>query len=145
MVEIAFHFKGVDIEGFDETLFSVWLGKVLKLYKQDQADLSYVFVSDEELLQINREYLNHDYYTDIITFDLNEGDSLIGEMYISLDRVKENAEEFAGGNFEEELRRVMAHGVLHLLGFGDKTESEEVTMRNEEKKCLELFSVSRET
>ncbi|MBL7899540.1 MAG: rRNA maturation RNase YbeY [Crocinitomicaceae bacterium] len=114
-------------------------------YGVKSARLEYVFVNDDFLLDMNKAHLQHDYYTDIITFNYNEENSLCGEMYISLDRVIENADKFCGGDFWSELSRVMIHGVLHLVGLNDKSKSEENEMRAAEEFCLSLKSVSRET
>lgn len=138
MIEISYDFVDVKAEGFNPSECSVWLKKVLENYNVSNVSLSYVFVSDEYLLGINQEHLGHDYYTDIITFNYNEEDSLSGEMFISLDRVRENAEEFSKGIFLTELSRVMVHGVLHLLGYNDHTEEEEKIIREQEDICLNL-------
>lgn len=106
---------------------------------QQIEDISVVFMLDEELLEMNRRHLNHDEYTDIITFDMREripADALKGELYISVDRVKENA-RLNGHGMDEELDRVMVHGLLHMLGFKDKTAGERAAMRAEEDRCLE--------
>lgn len=92
-------------------------------------------VSDEELLSINKKHLEHDYYTDIITFDYSRGNKISGELYVSLERVEENALALGLG-YESELRRVVAHGILHLIGFKDKTEEEEKAMRSKEDEVL---------
>ena len=92
-------------------------------------------VSDEELLTINKKHLEHDYYTDIITFDYSRGNKISGELYVSLERVEENALAL-GLSYESELRRVVAHGILHLIGFKDKTEEEEKAMRSKEDEVL---------
>jgi len=92
-------------------------------------------VSDEELLSINKKHLQHDYYTDIITFDYSRGNKISGELYVSLERVEENALAL-GLSYESELRRVVAHGILHLIGFKDKTEEEEKAMRSKEDEVL---------
>lgn len=98
--------------------------------------LNYVFCSDEYLLQINRQFLNHDTYTDIVTFDLSEsGEDLSGEIYISVDRVKENAAKF-GVSYVNELHRVIFHGALHLCGFGDKKPADKQEMRLQEDACI---------
>jgi rRNA maturation RNase YbeY len=97
--------------------------------------LNFIFCSDEYLLKLNREYLKHDYYTDIITFDYCEGDKIAGDMYISVDRVAENARNY-GSTFETELRRVILHGVLHLCGYDDKTDEEQISMREKENHYL---------
>lgn len=99
-------------------------------------DVNLIFCSDDYLLDINKEYLNHDYYTDIITFDYVEGKIISGDLFISVDRVKENAKIF-DVEFKIELLRVVFHGVLHLAGYGDKSKEEEITMREKEKFYLE--------
>lgn len=104
-------------------------------------DITFVFCSDEELLGVNKEFLNHDYYTDIITFDYSEGSVISGDLFISIDRVKENALSF-NVQITEELHRVAFHGVLHLLGYNDKTEAEVIIMRSKENHYLnKLFHV----
>lgn len=108
------------------------------------ADLSYVFCSDEYLLQMNRQFLQHDYYTDIITFDLREDQKareLVGEVYISIDRVRDNANAL-GISFEDELCRVVFHGVLHLCGYKDKLKADVVKMRAAEDSYLGLYRSS---
>jgi probable rRNA maturation factor len=101
--------------------------------------ITFYFVSDEELLEINRAHLNHDYYTDIITFDYSTQRKLEGEIYVSIERVREN-----GKDFSEELIRVMSHGVLHMLGYNDKSEEESMTMRSKEEEWIK-YIVSRES
>jgi probable rRNA maturation factor len=103
--------------------------------------LGYVFCSDEYLLEINEQFLKHDTYTDIVTFDYTEGKLLNGEMYISTDRVAENADKF-DVEFNTELRRVMIHGLLHMCGYGDKTEDEITLMRNKEDYYLNLWNTA---
>ncbi len=117
-----------------------WLTSLAKYHNRALGDLSIVSCSDKELLAYNRQYLDHDTYTDIITFDHTEGKTLSGDLLISFDRVSENAENH-GVMFQEELRRVMAHGVLHLAGFRDKTTEEEGAMRQAEDHALQMFHV----
>ena len=106
------------------------------LKKLKKAGLTYIFCSDEALLEINRQFLNHDTFTDIITFDLSENEEeLTGEIYISTDRVKENADKFKT-DYKDELHRVIFHGALHLCGFKDKTKKDQEAMRRQEDKCL---------
>lgn len=101
--------------------------------------LNYIFCTDKKLLQINQDYLKHDYYTDIITFDLSSGSPLVeGEIYISVDRVKDNAQQL-GLSFRSELHRVIFHGALHLCGFGDKSPSEKTVMRHKEDLYLSKY------
>jgi rRNA maturation RNase YbeY len=116
-----------------------WLHRVANSHKRRIAALNYIFCSDHFLLDINQEYLQHDTYTDIVTFDYSDVVGEIeGDIYISVDRVKENAEKYKV-TFREELARVRAHGLLHLCGFGDKTPAEKLVMRREENLALGLF------
>ncbi len=123
----------------DETKALQWLNAIAKLEEYEVGELGYVFCSDDFLLDINIQYLEHDTYTDIVTFDYTEGSVLHGEMYISTDRIAENASDF-GVSFDTELRRVMAHGLLHMCGYGDKTDVEINIMRAKEEACLELWN-----
>jgi probable rRNA maturation factor len=115
---------------------------LVALFKQQRYplnELNYIFCSDNYLLDINRQYLNHDYYTDILTFDLSEkGQPINAEIYISVDRVRENAREF-GSSVKQELHRVIFHGALHLCGYKDKTPAQEKEMRKMEEKYLDLW------
>lgn len=132
----------IELKKFKETVLDI-----TKEHGKSFIGLNYVFLSDDELLKINQDYLSHDYYTDIITFDLSEEENEIeGEIYISIDRVKENAIAM-NTSFENELLRVMYHGLLHLMGYLDKSTSEEKIMRAKEDECLNLYRhlVSRET
>lgn len=106
-----------------------------------KVDINYIFMSDEELLKINIDFLNHDTYTDIITFDLSEyEDHLQSDIYISIDRVVENAKQF-DVEYNRELHRVLFHGVLHLCGFKDKSDADEKLMREMEEKCLAAYFI----
>lgn len=134
-------FTAVDVmmPSFDPVLVRQWIEQVVHLHGYRVGELYYFFYGDDALLNINRERLGHDFYTDIITFPLAElGEMISSEFCISLDRVAENALCF-GRSFENELYRVLIHGVLHLMGFDDLTDAEEMRMRQEEEKCLELF------
>jgi rRNA maturation RNase YbeY len=117
-----------------------WLASLAKRHNRTLGDVSIVSCSDEELLTYNRKYLDHDTYTDIITFDNTEGTTLSGDLLISFDRVLENAEN-QGLGFQEELRRVMAHGVLHMVGLKDKTPDDVLAMRQAEDHALQMFHV----
>jgi probable rRNA maturation factor len=99
-----------------------WLNQVILSCKKKSGDINFIFCSDKSLLAINRDFLKHDYFTDVITFDYSEDKIIAGDIYISIDRVKDNARQ-EGELFETELRRVMVHGVLHLLGLADKTKA----------------------
>ena len=115
-----------------------WALKIAASHKRKINSLAYNFVSDEELWQMNKQYLNHNTYTDIITFDYSEENVISGEIYISAERVKENAEKLKI-TFTEELLHVMAHGVLHLCGFKDKSPIQQKQMRAAEERALKLF------
>ena len=140
-MELNINFYTEDIEEIElsENKLSLWINKVIQINERNTGNLSFIFCSDAYLLRINQDYLNHDYYTDIITFDNSEEGKLIeGDLFISVDRVRENAEKL-DVSFFVELHRVMIHGVLHLLGFNDKTKAEEKLMRSTEETCLEIL------
>lgn len=118
-------------------LNSKWLKLVAAREGKTLGDISVIFCSDNYLLDVNKKYLGHDYYTDIITFDYCEGSVLSGDLFISVDSVKENS-EFYESCFEDELNRVIVHGVLHLIGYDDHTESDSALMRQMEDSSLEL-------
>lgn len=115
-----------------------WIKSVVEKEKHSLGNLNYIFTSDESLLKINIEYLKHNTYTDIITFNYNENKKVSGDIFISVERVKENAEKFES-LFEEELHRVMIHGVLHLCGYKDKTKADSDLMRRKENASLRLL------
>jgi rRNA maturation RNase YbeY len=119
----------------DRTALKAFIALLFKKEKKKLTSLNYIFCSDEYLLDINKQYLNHDFYTDIITFELSDNESTEGEIYISIDRVKENALQF-GTAFQEELHRVIFHGALHLCGYKDKTKADIAEMRRKERKYL---------
>jgi metalloprotein, YbeY family len=114
-----------------------WIKKVAATYGRKVGEIGYMFVNDEKILEVNNEYLGHDYYTDVITFDYCEGDILNGDIVISLDTVQTNAEKF-GKTYEEELYRVIIHGILHLCGINDKGPGEREIMEENENKALAL-------
>ena len=117
---------------------SAWVKAVAASYGKKVGEIAYIFVDDEEILRVNREYLQHDYYTDIITFDYTEGDTISGDLFISLDTVRTNAEQY-GKPYEEELHRVIIHGILHLCGINDKGPGEREIMEAAEHKALALL------
>lgn len=117
---------------------SVWVKAVAASYGKKVGEIAYIFVDDEEILRVNREYLQHDYYTDIITFDYTEGDTISGDLFISLDTVRTNAEQF-DKPYDEELHRVIIHGILHLCGINDKGPGEREIMEAAEDKALALL------
>ena len=116
---------------------SAWIRRVADSYGKRVGEVGYLFCDDEHILQVNREYLGHDYYTDIITFDYCEGDVLNGDLVISLDTVRSNAELF-GKQYDEELHRVIIHGILHLCGINDKGPGERELMEAAENRALAL-------
>ncbi|MFD1094513.1 rRNA maturation RNase YbeY [Salegentibacter chungangensis] len=123
-----------------EKQFSDWIKKVIISEGKNLEEVSYIFCDDEYLHQINLKYLDHDTYTDIISFDDCVGDTLQGDIFISTERVLENSKQYEV-SFEEELKRVMIHGVLHFCGYKDKSESEAALMRQKENEKIEMFHV----
>ena len=117
---------------------SAWIKAVAASYGRKVGDIGYMFVDDEKILEVNREYLGHDYYTDIITFDYDEDDIISGDLVISLDTVRTNAEKF-GKTYDEELHRVIIHGILHLCGINDKGPGEREIMEAAENKALAML------
>ncbi|MBO0321009.1 rRNA maturation RNase YbeY [Muricauda sp. CAU 1633] len=136
---IEFHFKS-DFILNNKTNYSDWISRILDSEQFQLGQLDYIFCSDEFLLKLNTEYLNHDTLTDIITFDYSSGRRISGDVFISTERVKDNAETY-GVDVENELLRVMSHGVLHLMGYGDKTDSEKEVMRSKEEEKIKMFHV----
>ena len=116
---------------------SNWIKLVAALYNKKVGEISYIFCSDEKILEINKQYLNHDYYTDIITFDYSEKNIISGDLFISLDTIQSNAKKF-NTDYNEELHRVIIHGVLHLCGLKDKSPEDEIVMREKENEALKL-------
>ena len=131
-----------DFQLINEERYKNWVAEVVKSEEHTLGQLDYIFCDDAYLLKINREYLDHDTYTDIITFDYTEGKKISGDVFISEERVRENANTFEV-TFEEELLRVMAHGVLHLSGYGDKTKEDSLLMRAKEWEKMKLFHVEQ--
>ena len=126
----------------DQENLSAWIEKVVLSEEKKLEEISYIFCDDSYLHELNQQYLNHDTYTDIITFDYSVGNLLQGDIYISTERVAENSREY-NVSFEEELRRVMIHGVLHLSGYRDKSEVETQIMRAKEDEKLKMFHVEQ--
>ena len=116
---------------------SEWIKAVAAIYNKKVGEVAYIFCSDEKILEVNRQYLEHDYYTDIITFDYTEGNRISGDLFISLDTVRTNAEQF-GQPYERELYRVIIHGILHLCGINDKGPGERELMEAAENRALAM-------
>ncbi|MBR2863617.1 MAG: rRNA maturation RNase YbeY [Bacteroidaceae bacterium] len=134
---ISYNTINVKLPNLSRRATSAWVKAVAKTYGKRVGELAYIFCDDEKILEVNRQYLEHDYYTDIITFDYSEADTIAGDLFISLDTVASNAEQF-GRPYEEELHRVIIHGVLHLCGINDKGPGEREQMEQAENEALEL-------
>lgn len=132
----------LDFELNSENTYSVWLEKVVVGEGSSIGQLNYIFCNDEYLLELNRKYLKHNTLTDILTFDYATGKEIVGDIFISVERVRENSQDFEV-SFEDELLRVMAHGVLHMLGYKDKTDSDRVKMRSKEDEKIKMFHVEQ--
>ncbi len=135
---IQFLTEDVAAPALDKSKVKRWVGMVVAGYGKRPGKLNYIFCSDERILEVNRQFLQHDYFTDIISFDYSSGKVISGDIFISLDSVRTNAEEF-GVEIENELHRVMIHGVLHFCGEDDETEEQEAQMRQKEDEALMLL------
>ena len=134
---ILYYYEDIDFVFRNKTLNNRWLKLVAESEIRCIGDISIIFCSDNYILDVNQKYLQHDYFTDIITFDYCEGDRLSGDLFISIDSVRENALEY-GTDFSDELNRVMVHGILHLIGYDDHTEEDIAMMRKKENYYLSL-------
>lgn len=137
---ITYNCEGVKMPNIKKREVTAWIKDVAATYGRKVGEIGYMFVNDEKILEVNREYLSHDYYTDIITFDYDEGDRINGDLVISLDTVETNARQF-GKSYDEELHRVIIHGILHLCGINDKGPGEREVMEAAEDKALAMISV----
>ncbi|WP_338646715.1 rRNA maturation RNase YbeY [Flavobacterium sp. KS-LB2] len=126
----------------NEEAIAAWLGNVITSENKKEGEINYIFCDDEYLHKINLEYLDHDTLTDIISFDYSMGNELHGDIFVSIERVKDNATDF-DVSFEEELKRVLVHGILHYCGYKDKGEAEEVLMRSKEDEKIAMFHVEQ--
>jgi probable rRNA maturation factor len=139
MSSVRYFSEGISFKVPNPRKTSSWIKSVIQVNKAKLKEVSFIFCSDSYLLQMNQSFLNHNTLTDIITFDYSKSrNALEGEIYISVERVLENAEKFEV-SFEQEIKRVMIHGILHLLGFKDKKVKEKAQMRKKEEACLSLF------
>lgn len=138
---ISFNYEN-DFQLANEGLYGDWISRVIASENKEEGELSYIFCDDEYLHKINVEYLNHDDLTDIISFDYSEGNVLHGDIFISVERVQDNANDFKV-SFEEELKRVIIHGVLHYCGYKDKSDSDAAIMRAKEEEKIALFHVEQ--
>ncbi len=126
----------------NEDEFNSWLISVIASEGKNLGEINYIFCDDAYLLSINQQYLDHDTYTDIISFDTSEGNDLSGDIFISVERIKENAQQF-NVSVDDELKRVLAHGILHFCGYKDKTDDEAKLMREKEDEKLKMFHVEQ--
>jgi rRNA maturation RNase YbeY len=138
---ISFNYE-TNFELANEAQYEEWIAEVIESEDKTEGEINYIFCDDAYLLEKNIEFLDHDTLTDIISFDYTMGNLISGDIFISIERVKENAVEY-NVLFEEELRRVMAHGVLHYCGYKDKTEEDEQVMRVKEDEKMKLFHVEQ--
>lgn len=137
---ISYYFEDIDFKLKDKIRIRKWLRLVAESEIFVLGDISIIFCSDNYILDINQKYLQHDYFTDIITFDYTEGNRISGDLFISIESVRENSMEY-GTEFMDELHRVIVHGVLHLIGYDDHTEEEIEMMRKKENYYLSLFEL----
>lgn len=135
---ISFHNQSLSFKLKEKTKLKQWIKSITEKEKHQLGTINYIFCTDDELLEINIKHLNHNTLTDIITFDYTEGKTINSDIFISIERVTENAKKFQV-SFEEELHRVMIHGVLHLCGYKDKTKADAELMRKKENGALKLF------
>lgn len=140
-MEITFQSEGVEHPQIDEQKIANWIESVAKTYNKETGEISYLFCDDNKILEVNQEYLNHDFYTDIITFDYSEENTISGDIIISLQTVESNSQMYKT-DFLEELHRVIIHGILHLSGLNDESEEEEKAMRDAENSALGMLAIN---
>jgi rRNA maturation RNase YbeY len=136
---ISFNYE-TDFELDNESQYEDWISRIIESEGFDEGEINYIFCDDEYLHKINVEYLDHDTLTDIISFDYTVGNLIQGDIFVSIERVRENADDFKV-SFDDELRRVLSHGVLHYCGYKDKSEADEVLMRTKEEEKMQMFHV----
>ena len=132
--------ENVKMPALQKQRINRWIKEIADGYGKKTGDIAYVFCDDQKILEVNNQYLEHDYYTDIITFDYTAGNTISGDIFISLDTVKSNADEY-GADFETELHRILIHGILHLCGNDDKSPELRADMTNKENKALEQLKL----
>lgn len=143
MDNISFFSEDIKFEINNPNLFISWINNLISEHSKIEGEITYIFCSDSYLLNLNKEHLNHDTFTDIITFDYTKAGIISGDIFISIERIKDNSKTFSQ-QFSQELLRVMAHGILHLIGFNDKTEAEKLEMREAENYAITLFQETKE-
>ncbi len=136
MNNIEFHIEDVIVPDLNPEFLRLWITFITEEHNFGVGDINYIFCSDDYILKINNEHLGHDYFTDIITFDYSDDEIINGDIYISVDTVRSNADEYVSGDFMLELKRVMIHGVLHLIGFDDQSEDDQEEMTDKENWAL---------
>jgi rRNA maturation RNase YbeY len=136
---ISFNYE-TDFELENESQYEDWISRIIESEAFDEGEINYIFCDDEYLHKINVEYLDHDTLTDIISFDYTVGNLIQGDIFVSVERVKDNANDFKV-SFEEELKRVLSHGVLHYCGYKDKSPKDEALMRSKEEEKMQMFHV----
>lgn len=134
---ISYQTEGVKMPSIKRRETTAWIKSVASTYQKKIGEIAYIFCSDEKILEVNREYLQHDYYTDIITFDYSEENIISGDLFISLDTVKTNSQKY-DTDYSEELHRTIIHGILHLCGINDKGPGEREIMEKAENKALDM-------
>jgi metalloprotein, YbeY/UPF0054 family len=135
---VCFQAEDIEMPHIEKERINKWIRNVAESYSKKTGDINYIFCSDEKILDVNRQYLQHDYYTDIITFDYTKGNKISGDLFISLDTVRTNSEQF-NTPYNTELLRVIIHGVLHLCGINDKGPGEREIMEAAENKALTIY------
>lgn len=139
---IAYYAEEVKLPAIKKRETTAWIKEVAATYGMKTGDIAYIFCSDEKILEVNKQYLQHDYYTDIITFDYTEKDVISGDIFISLDTVKSNSLQF-GTDYTEELYRIIIHGILHLCGINDKGPGEREIMTEKENEALAIWQKAK--
>lgn len=137
---ILYQAEGVKLPSIKKRKITDWIKTVAASYQKTTGEIAFIFCSDDKILEINNQYLQHDYYTDIITFDYSEGDTISGDIFISLDTVKSNSEQYKT-DYNDELNRIIIHGILHLCGIDDKGPGEREHMTECENKALKMLEV----
>lgn len=140
-MSISFYNEDLPLPKLKRRIVGNWLKEVILKEGKRVGDVSFIFCTDEYLLDVNKKFLDHDYYTDVITFDYVEGNIISGDIFISLDRVSENATGLSI-SFNDELNRIMVHGILHLLGYKDKSDNEKILMTEREDFFLKLLNAN---
>lgn len=135
---ITYQTEGVEMPAISQERVTSWIKEVAALHHKKVGEIAYIFCSDEKILEVNRTYLQHDYYTDIITFDYTEKDKISGDLFISLETVATNAQQFQS-SYDQELHRVIIHGILHLCGINDKGPGEREIMEAAENQALQIY------